>query len=188
MRRLLTCLMLLATPIMAQEAAQVTLTYDDGTGVTGELIRFEDGKFFVQASVGLVAIDVADVVCAGAACPEGTAAEAEVADLPKQVTLKSLDGQLTISGDMVDFVDGKYVVSNPAGELRVDAAQVTCEGEGCIEPDAPVSNEVVLVNGTTTIPGKLLGFEDGTYIVETQQLGQVRIDASVFACEGAACP
>ncbi|MCK0096925.1 hypothetical protein MWU60_15205 [Yoonia sp. F2084L] len=189
MRKLSIGLILLASASIAQSASQVTLKYDDGTGVSGELVGFDDGIFRIQASVGLIAIPAQDVSCIGAVCPEGT--ELQVAAAP--VVLTSLDGNLRIAGDVIEFVDGEYVLATEIGEFRIDASLIVCEGEGCVPSSAPaneepVSQEVFLVNGTTSIEGKLLGLEDGAYLIEVDQLGTLRVDANTFDCRGEACP
>lgn len=174
---------LLASPCWAQ-SSQVTLQYDDGTGVSGELVEFADGNFRIQASVGLISIPEEDVTCTGQACPAGT-----TPDVPTPtVTLTSLDGSTTIIGDVIDFVDGEYVISTLMGQLQIGASDVTCEGTGCIPVPEPVIQDVVLVNGDTEIEGELVRVEDGVYIIQSPQLGQVRIDATAFECRGEACP
>lgn len=189
MRKLMCGLMLLASASAAQTAGQVTLKYDDGTGVAGELVGFEDGIFRIQASVGLIAIPAADVSCIGATCPAGT--ELEVPPAP--VMLTSLDGSIQMAGDVLYFVDGEYVLATDLGEIRVDASLVTCTGDGCVpgsEPvvQEPISQDVVLVDGTTTIEGVLQGVEDGAYLIEVDQLGILRVDSAKFECRGDACP
>lgn len=189
MRKLLFGLVFLAAPSVAQEANQITLKYDDGTGVSGELLSFEDGLFRIQSSVGVIAIGSDDVSCVGTACPPGT--ELEVVAAP--VALTGIDGNYAISGDVIDFVNGEYVVATAIGELRIPASDVTCEGAGCVataapEPSAPINQEVVLVSGPTTVEGILLRVEDGAYIIEVDQVGQLRVDANTFECRGEACP
>ena len=184
MRPTILALTLLATTGVAQSTNQITLKYDDGSGVSGELVEFSNGIFRVQASVGLIAIPAQDVSCIGVACPEGTALEVP----PAPVTLTALDGTFNVSGNVIDFVDDEYVLATDIGEIRISASLATCEGVGCVAPPPPVSRDVSLVSGTTTIEGELVRVEDGAYIVDVDQLGQMRVDASTFECRGDACP
>ncbi len=183
MRPLLFGLMLIANVGWAQ-ANQVTLKYDDGTGVSGELLEFTDGNFRIQASVGLISIPAQDVSCIGDACPAGT--ELELRSAP--VKLTSLDGSIILTGDVIEFADGDYVLATDIGEVRINADKVTCEGAGCVSSQEPVSRDVVLVNGNTIIEGELVRLEDKAYIINVAQLGEVRIDATSFQCRGEACP
>ncbi len=186
LRRILAGLMFLATPSLAQDSNQVTLKYDDGNGVSGELIEFANDVFRIQASVGVIAIPAQEVSCIGAACPEGTEPESEQGLGP--VTLTTRDGQTKISGDLIEFVDGYYLIATELGEMRINADQVTCQGPGCGENEASPAKTVLLVNGDLKVQAELLGFEDNFYIVEIEQIGEVRVDANTFECRGDACP
>lgn len=193
MRRLMFALMVLPASVIAQAANQVTLKYDDGSGVSGELIAFEEDIFRIQASVGLIAIPAQDVSCIGAACPEGTTLEVP----PAPVVLTSVDGSFRVAGNVIAFEDDQYVVATEIGEIQVKASLVDCEGSGCVSPAEPVVTEsitdpvdrsVSLVDGTMTIEGDLVRVENGAYIIEVEQLGELRVDANTFECRGAACP
>ncbi len=184
MRSLIYGLTLFATMSVAQSPNQITLKYDDGSGVSGEFLDFTNDTFRIQASVGLIAIPAQDVSCIGSACPAGTALEIP----PAPVMLTSLDGNVRISGDVIDFVDGEYVLATDLGEMRIGADLTTCEGDGCITDPQPVSSEVTLFDGSSTIEGEMLGIEDGVYIIEVDQLGTLRVNASQFECRGDACP
>ncbi|MDH3669026.1 MAG: phosphate ABC transporter substrate-binding/OmpA family protein, partial [Paracoccaceae bacterium] len=73
--------------------------------------------------------------------PAGAAAIAVIAALSclqpspsiagPDVGLVSLDGSTTIEGELIDY-DGKvYTLRTAVGVVKIDAAQVTCDGEGC---------------------------------------------------------
>ncbi|WP_156788434.1 hypothetical protein [Roseobacter sp. CCS2] len=177
-------LMVLATASAAQDDNQITLKYGDGSGVSGELVGFEDSVFRIQASIGLIAVPAQDVSCIGRACPEGTALEVPAAP----ATLTSLDGSFRMFGNVIDFVDGEYVLATDIGELRISASDTTCEGDGCVAAQPTVDQRVALVSGTTTIEGNLLRVEDGAYIIDVDRLGEMRVDANIFDCRGDACP
>jgi hypothetical protein len=174
--------MLLASVGMAQNANQVTLKFDDGTGISGELLEFTNDTFRIQAHVGLIVIPADGVFCIGAACPEGTHLQIESA----AVTLISLDGTQQLSGDVIEVVNGEYVLATDFGEVRVSTDLVKCEGVGCV--DSEISKEVVLSDGSVTLEGTLLELKDGAYIIDVKALGQIRVDANQFECSGEACP
>ncbi len=176
--------LLLATPTLAQSGGEITLNYDDGSGVSGELVAFSDGLFRIQASVGLLTIPAADVACVGAACPEGTTQETSTT----AVTLIVDDGTVRISGDLMEFSNGEYVVATKLGEIRISADIAECTGVGCALAVPPADPRLVLTNGGTTIAGILRAFEDGAYILDVDQIGRMRIPAEGFTCEGEACP
>lgn len=49
------------------------------------------------------------------------------------VNLRSLDGNTSLSGDLVDFDGQVYTIQTIVGTLEVDALQVSCDGLGCPE-------------------------------------------------------
>lgn len=51
--------------------------------------------------------------------------------LAGQVKLKSEDGVINLTGELLDFKDDHYVIRSPVGELRVSAKRVNCEGTAC---------------------------------------------------------
>ncbi|MEL6426079.1 MAG: hypothetical protein AAFQ33_11565 [Pseudomonadota bacterium] len=184
MRLVLLGLMLLGSPGAAQTENQITLKYDDGSGVTGELVEYTDEFFRIEASVGLIAIPTGEVSCIGAACPSGT--KLEVPSAP--ATLTGLDGTFSVTGTIIDYADDVYVVATAVGEMRVDARLATCEGAGCVDI-TPVANQtVMLISDTARIEGKLLAFEDGNYVIDIEQFGELRLNSSAFECLGDACP
>jgi len=48
-----------------------------------------------------------------------------------RVTLSSLDGATSLTGELVEFDGSSYVVSTSLGTLSIDASQVSCDGPGC---------------------------------------------------------
>jgi len=112
----------------AQSPNQVELTYDDGDGVTGELLEFADGRYRLKTSVGVVTIYGDGVSCNGAACPDSNASP----DQDEVIKLTSLDGTTTLFGELLEVKDGMYVVSTSVGIIEIEIDLVNCEGEGCV--------------------------------------------------------
>lgn len=186
----------------------VTLQYDDGYGVTGEILDFEDNVFRIRSSLGVITIPSNEVTCSGGACPEGTTAALEVEPEPTitieilpedqpqveeekpEVTLTSLDGQVQLIGRVLEFSGTEYLLKTEVGEIWIDASQVSCEGDGCVESEGAFSfgGDVSLDNGSMTIEGKLVGLEDDAYIVATELLGELRVSSTTFKCTGDGCP
>lgn len=165
----------------------VTIRFEfGGDGITGELISFEDNKLRIETTVGAITIPAEDVSCIGAACPESLRLAVE----ESPIVLTSLDGQITLSGDLLEVVGNEYVVATAAGELRIETDKVTCQGEGCIvEVSAPAfGGPVVLTNGATEISGNLVGVDETSYLVEVENLGAIRVQLDSFTCTGEGCP
>ncbi len=55
----------------------------------------------------------------------------------QEVTLRSPDGTVNLSGDLVRFNDESYVIMTQMGELRVSASRVDCIGDSCPASAAP---------------------------------------------------
>lgn len=49
----------------------------------------------------------------------------------EQVTLNSLDGTVSMSGDLLSYDGETYLLGMLVGDISIDAAQVVCEGPGC---------------------------------------------------------
>ncbi len=49
----------------------------------------------------------------------------------QEITLKSLDGTVSMTGDLIEFDGISYRISMLIGEISIDASQVVCEGPGC---------------------------------------------------------
>jgi hypothetical protein len=170
----------------SQTQETVTIKFDDGDGVTGELVEFENDTFKIQTVIGRVTIPAEGVFCIGSACPPST--RLEIA--PSPMALTSFDGAIKLSGNLLEIADGQYVLATDFGELRIDTDEVTCEGEGCLETVAAPTfgGPVVLTNGATKIEGDLMGIEDNSYIVEIESVGPIRVTMDQFTCSGAGCP
>lgn len=120
----------LASGQQEQTPKLIELTYDDGSGVVGELIDFADGKYRLKTSVGVITVRDENVVCIGAACPEK--------DVPQvtddTIKLTSLDGTTVLSGELLEVTDGNYVVSTSIGIIKIEVELVHCEGKDCVLP------------------------------------------------------
>lgn len=77
----------------------------------------------------------------------GTAVPAFAAT--NDVVLKSADGSINISGELVEFVDQFYVLKTSLGNLRVSAERVRCEGAGCPTFEAQAAD--ITLAGSDTI-------------------------------------
>lgn len=77
------------------------------------------------------------------------------------VTLTSTDGTITVSGEFIDLVDDTYIVRTALGDLRIDASNMICEGEGCPTFE-DVSADVAIVGseeiGLGMMPLLMTGF------------------------------
>lgn len=76
-----------------------------------------------------------------------------LAALAQEVTLTSLDNELTISGDLLGFDGEFYRVDTIYGELTVDGSGVLCEGLGC--PDLTSYVAEITLSGAASI-GQIL--------------------------------
>jgi phosphate transport system substrate-binding protein len=72
-----------------------------------------------------------------------------MAALAEEVSLKSSDGTVNLVGEFVEFVDNSYVIRTALGELRVNAANIRCEGEAC--PTFDVASADLVFAGSDTV-------------------------------------
>jgi TRAP-type C4-dicarboxylate transport system substrate-binding protein len=65
-----------------------------------------------------------------------------------EITLKSADNSINISGELLEFANGTYIVETSFGPLRIAGENVECFGEGCpvvvVENVGPVVWDVSL--------------------------------------------
>ena len=173
---------LTASTGVAQAQETVTIKFDDGDGVTGELVQFSNDLFKIKTVIGQVTIPAEGVFCIGAACPEST--RLEIA--PSPITLTSTNGDVTISGNLIEIANDQYVIATSAGELKINIGDVTCEGEGCVSHS--LGGFVTLSSGTTAIEGILVGLAEDAYLVDVETMGTVRVKIEQFQCSGPGCP
>lgn len=170
----------------AQESNKITLQFANGQDdMSGILREYKDGRYLIDGAVGLVAIPSEGVTCVGNACPGGN--PAQTADAA--VVLRSKDGTLSFSGDLVEVTDTDYVISTgAAGQHSVPISLVTCEGSGCVEmPAQKFGSEIVVAYDGNTITGTLIGFKDGYYTLDVAVVGEVRVKADLVSCAGVGC-
>ncbi|MEL7179573.1 MAG: hypothetical protein AAFN63_07045 [Pseudomonadota bacterium] len=177
---------LITAPAMAQDGSTVTLKYDAGEGLTGELVEVNDQVVVLRGSIGLVTVPVEGVTCIGQACPDSMRF---VSSAP-MLTFTTLDGSVAVQGQLVEISNDQYVIATNLGELRFNVDGAICTGEGCpvTLAETQFGGDVVLTNGTTAIEGQLVGFEGTSYIVEVANVGPIRVDSNVFDCSGDGCP
>jgi phosphate transport system substrate-binding protein len=96
------------------------------------------------------------------------------AAMAETVTLKSYDGNVALTGDLVRFENNTYFLSTLIGEIAVNASQVSCDGQAC--PEIALGSEFSIAGSDTIaaslMPALLLGFAD-------------RIEADVVQSRGA---
>lgn len=68
------------------------------------------------------------------------------------VTLKSSDGTVDLTGEFIEFVNENYVIRTRLGDLRISASRVDCLGEDCpdlneVDSDLRVAGSNVLGKG-----------------------------------------
>ncbi|MEM9247705.1 MAG: phosphate ABC transporter substrate-binding/OmpA family protein [Pseudomonadota bacterium] len=76
------------------------------------------------------------------------------AAMANEVTLKSADGTVNLTGDFIEFVDDNYVIATPLGELRISAQRVRCEGAAC--PTFETATADVTIAGSDTVGEALM--------------------------------
>jgi phosphate transport system substrate-binding protein len=78
-----------------------------------------------------------------------------------QVSLKSTDGTIDLTGDFIDFANDTYIIRTSLGDLRIAASSVICEGAACPTFD-DLSADVTIVGsdsvGLGMMPLLMTGF------------------------------
>ncbi|SFI51004.1 hypothetical protein [Jannaschia pohangensis] len=180
-------LSLAMSPVAAAlEPGDVTLQFANGQDtISGTLTDYKDGKFFMQASIGLVVIPTDGVTCVGDPCPEST--RPAVSTL---VVLTSKDGSVSLSGQLVDVTADEYLIVTAVGDQRISRALVNCAGESCPAGSHSADQDmfVELTNGQMKLSGDLLEYDGDTFFVNDRLLGNIRVNARGVDCVGAGCP
>ncbi len=110
------------------------------------------------------------------------------------VELVSKDGSFRMSGELIEFDNGSYVLDSTVGRVVVDSAQVDCLGDACpvltqevgtFTPGGQV--ELISLDGNTTLNGTLVAFDGSSYTLSTI-LGNLIVDALQVECVGDGCP
>lgn len=107
------------------------------------------------------------------------------------VTLKTFDGNNSIMGELLD-VDGEtYRIMTIAGVIEVAVGTVDCSGAACPElsPRFVASEDVTLTftDGSASVTGKVLSFNDAEVTIKSGLLGEVVLDRSLVVCSGPNC-
>ncbi len=133
-------------------AEQVSLTVDNSNmQVEGDLVSFDGTRYVVSIpNVGEVQIAADGAECSGPGCP------ALVFEEGAEVTLDALSGNSTVTGTMIDFADGVFLIQTVAAVMRVPADSVTCAGPGCptlevIMPASESQPEAVVAEETPPV-------------------------------------
>jgi hypothetical protein len=121
--------------------------------------------------MGIVTIPLSIATCTGAACPE------------------ELMPAVETQAEQLASVDAHIFTRQTLTELSQKSRLVSCQGQDCPAniPQFDPSETVTLRNGHVTVEGVLTGFEADAYIVDTKDMGVVRVAAD-FECIGASCP
>lgn len=179
----------LTSPVssLAQSANEVTLSFADGQdSLSGTLLEFRDDKYFLETSIGLVAIPSNGASCEGTNCPNTVTTEPE----DTQILLEAKNGSFSFAGELLEIDGDAYVLKTSVGVQRIPDSLVNCQGTQCLAPqsDLPMSRVVELSNGKITLKGELLAFENQIYTVDDKRMGKVQVGASAFKCIGDSCP
>jgi phosphate transport system substrate-binding protein len=129
-------------------------------------------KYLVNANVRAAA-KVA-VICGTILVPFSAMAE--------DVTLKSADGTVNLSGELLEFTDGNYVVRTDLGDLRISSSRVRCEGAAC--PVIETTTADVKIVGSDTVGEGLMPLMMGgfaTYMDAEADIQNTQVDGEIIA-------
>ncbi|MBM7069374.1 phosphate ABC transporter substrate-binding/OmpA family protein [Actibacterium sp. 188UL27-1] len=152
---------LMLTVAHVASADEVKLQSDDNSiNLSGDLIDFKNGVYFIRTDLGALRISADRVNCIGAACPDLEGQEAVVND---QVRLRTDDGSIELEGRLVKFEDETYFVETTIGDFQLASDGVQCVGEACPAVNLDVREFMISSSNELTrnlIPGLVDGYAD----------------------------
>lgn len=132
-------------------AETVELVSNDGSiTLSGELLDFDGNFYTIETKVGQLVIDATQVQCNGSACIR----EPEPVAQDNRIELISLDSNVNLSGELLDFDGTSYIIGTILGNLTVDALQVRCLGASC--PEIVAKSAFVRLSGDPTVISDLI--------------------------------
>ena len=88
---------------------------------------------------------------------------APMSAMADDVVLRSTDGTINVTGELVEVSNGSYVVRTALGELSIAVSRVVCEGDAC-PSDNNVASDVIVVGsesmGLRLMPLLMAGYAD----------------------------
>ena len=84
----------------------------------------------------------------------------------QEINLKSTDGSIDLSGDLIEYQDGVYVLNSQFGVVRITTDQVDCFGGGC--PDTQILDQEVTFSGSDAIANGLMPVLLASYAAATE--------------------
>lgn len=112
------------------------------------------------------------------------------------VTLSANDGDMAVSGKLLEATPTAYVVATPIGALSFAPDTVTCTSRACPVPRGSVAQDIPeqmrritlsSLDGQIKIEGRLEGVSQDAFYVEVQGLGQIRVSQTGLRCSGPGC-
>ena len=90
-----------------------------------------------------------------------TLALSTTASLAQEVELTARDGSLSVSGQLIEFVEQKYTIDTSVGRMTFDSDKVICSGEACPVTNTPgsesdTSNSVFSIVGLGMLASEIM--------------------------------
>jgi phosphate transport system substrate-binding protein len=117
--------------------AETVLLSTDGTfEITGELVSIDDEAYRILTPNGELFVRREFVTCEGDGCPDVETVEVQS---DGEVTLRSEDNRIVLTGKLVDFTNTEFIIETLGGQLSVRREFTNCEGDAC--PDVTVVSD-----------------------------------------------